>query len=244
MPDLDKPDQAKDYDKHAKDFANKAPQLMTWVYGGSKAFEKTLGEFFNRNDVKFLDLGCASGRVERFLSEHGVPVSNMTGVEISPEEVEIAKQQEDLAGAHFQVGDITNVELPQSEFDVALSHMVFEHLDNEQLLAALTNAFNSLKPGGTLAFVVTHPGKMTASDGVSEEGWFDTTAPWGGTVRNYFRSLDTFKKLVEDAGFEIEVFDGVEVAPEAELEDQEKYAKYKHYGPIRLSVKAKKPMQE
>ena len=126
--------------------------------------------------------------------------------------------------------------------------MVDEHLDNQGLLEVSKNTLNALKTGGTLVIVFTHPDKITASSGISKEGWFETTFPWKGPNgefkkgKNYFRSKETYIKILEEAGFVIDSVEDWKIPPEAESENKEEYEKYKKYGNIRLAVKAHKPI--
>jgi hypothetical protein len=126
--------------------------------------------------------------------------------------------------------------------------MVDEHLDNQGLLEVSKNTLNALKPGGTIVIVFTHPDKITASSGVSKEGWFETTFPWKGSDgqfekgQNYFRPVESYLKVIKDAGFVIDSVEDWKIPQEAEAEDKAQYEKYKKYGNVRLSVKAHKPM--
>jgi len=236
------------YDEFAQKFSE-ADKLPTWKYVGKPALVKLLKDFFNRKDITFLDMGSASGRVEEhLLLKNGVPAKNITGVEISPDQVEIAKAR--LPEVNFMVGDITQVVLPDESFDVALSHMVFEHLDDEGLLSASKIAFNALKSGGVFAFVVTHPDKMTNLDGSLVEGYgsFITSAPWGGELLNWRRKVEDTSTILKKAGF---VIDSVEelkfpeptsdIDPEVMEEFMKSYKKYSAYPAIRLAVRATKP---
>ena len=237
------------YDDFAKAF-READALPTWKWVGRGAMESLLGPSF-KEGATFLDLGSASARVEAgVLIPNGVKPGNITGVEISPDQVEMAKTR--IPGAHFVVGDISVVELPQGAFDVAFSHMVFEHLDDAQLLATCKNAYRALKPGATFAFVVTHPDKMTDLNGnlVIEYGAFETTAPWGGVLQNWRRSVSDTVRIVEEADFKVESAEDVAFPTEApanlageELAEFIKNReKYKRYPAIRLAIRATKPV--
>ncbi|MFA5998038.1 MAG: class I SAM-dependent methyltransferase [Candidatus Paceibacterota bacterium] len=239
------------YDAFSEAF-READQLPTWRFAGKPAMEKLLGASFGSN-ARFLDLGSASARVEAgVLLPAGVRPEEITGVEISPEQVGMAKAR--IPGAIFFVGDITDVSLlsdQSGEYDVVFSHMVFEHLDDAQLALACANAFRLLKSKGTFAFVVTHPDKMTDTEGnlVTTFGAFKTTAPWGGELHNWRRSVEQTLDIVEGAGFQLELVEGVQFPeePPADLKAEDLAAfreaskKYRKYPAIRLAVKATKP---
>ena len=168
-------DMAKTYDRDAQAFAEQSSLLMTWKYIGSKALDKNLADFYGRKDIRVLDEGSASGRIVEHLIQNGIPAENIDGIEISPEQVKIAISKN--LGANFRVGDLRKDVLPADTYDVVTRHMVDEHLDNQGLLEVSKNTLNALKPGGTIVIVFTHPDKITASSGVSKEGWFENTFP-------------------------------------------------------------------
>lgn len=236
-------DMGKVYDSFAEQFA-KSDALPTWRYVGMPAMERLLAPHFAKPGAQFLDLGSASGRVEKgLLLPHGVAPEQITGIEISPDQVAIA--QKAIPGAHFEVGDITNVTLPAEKFDVVFSHMVFEHLDDAQLLRTCKSAFDALKPGGEFVFVVTHPDKMTDLDGnlVTSYGEFTTSAPWGGVLHNWRRSVEQTKEILSAAGFTVDTAEDLkfpEVGTDPSAEDKAAYEKYSKYPAIRLAVAARK----
>ncbi len=247
----DRPDMSDVYDGFADAFA-KADKLPTWRYVGKPAMERLFDGKLHAG-VTFLDLGSASGRVEAgILLPGGVPPEAITGVEISPKEVEIARNR--IPGANFRVGDVSDPKLMDDRngtFDFAFSHMVFEHLDDQQLRRTCENAYRLLKPGGTFGFVVTHPDKMTDVDGnlITHYGAFTTSAPWGGTLHNWRRSVKDTRMYLEQAGFKVEQVEDLEfpeqVPPGLSAEDQASFKsaaeKYRQYPSIRLLVRATKP---
>lgn len=243
-----KVDMGQTYDTFADAFAE-ADKLPTWKYVGKLAMRKLLAPHFSPTTT-FLDMGSASGRVEAgVLLPGGVPASNITGIEISPDQVAIARTR--IPQATFVVGDISDPSLlleRSGTYDVVFSHMVFEHVSDEQFEQVCSNAYRLLKKGGVLAFVVTHPDKMTDLNGnmVTEDGPFITTAPWGGELHNWRRNIDKTHTHVREAGFEVESFEELPFpsnAPEGlDPEELEIFAahatKYSRYPAIRLAVKA------
>lgn len=224
-------DMAAVYDAQAQAFAEQAPSLPTWEYIGSRALDRHINYAAN---PRIYDQGSASGRLEQHFIERGVDPANLVGIEISPKQVDIAKQR--IPGANFAQGDAREVAFNE-EFDVVVSHMVYEFLDNDGLLQTLNNAYQSLQPGAKLVYVVTHPGKMEIGNGMTEEGWFETTVPWGDVAQNYYRPVEKFIQLTQQAGFSVETVEHLAMPDE----DHEAYEKYKDYGPIRLVVVGVKP---
>jgi trans-aconitate methyltransferase len=173
------------------------------------------------------------------MDEMGIPAKNIDGVELSPEQVKIA--QERIPDANFRVGNLATIDLPQNHYDLVTRHMVDEHLDNETLAQVSKNTLGALKPEGVIVIVFTHPDKITASSGIKEEGKFETTFPWGAKGWNYFRPIDSYTKILEEAGFAIDSVQGWKISEEAKEENEQEYEKYKGYGNVRLAVVAHKP---
>ena len=107
-------DMAETYNRDAKAFAEQSSQLMTWRFIGSKALDKNMAEFYGKKDIQVLDEGSASGRVVEHLIQNGIPAENISGVEISPEQVKMAEAKN--LGAHFKVGDLRKDILPSPSF--------------------------------------------------------------------------------------------------------------------------------
>jgi SAM-dependent methyltransferase len=244
------PDMGATYDGFAAAF-RKADQLTTWKYVGKPALQKVLAPCLKRG-MKILDLGSASARVPaNVLLPGGVRPEDITGVEISPEQVEMAKVR--IPGATFLVGDIADPDLFAGQagvYDAVDSSMVFEHVSDEQFAQVCANAHRLLKQGGLFAFLVTHPDKMKGLDGklLTTYGAFETTVPWGGVVHNWRRSIETTLATMRDAGFEVTLVE--ELAYPAEVpaglaaEDLAKFEadglKYRKDKYIRLAVQARR----
>jgi len=231
------PNQQQTYDRQAEDFAAKAPGLMTWEFISKPALDRVLN--VDAHTV-ILDQGSASGRVEEYLLGRGVKPANITGIELSSNQVEIAKTR--FPDVRFRQGDIRTL-LPIQEvgtFDLVVSHMVYEFLDDEGLGQALASAAAGLRKGGELVYIVTHPNKMILKEGLEDRGWFETSAPWGGKVDNWFRFVGDFVNATTEAGFEIDVMESLSIPDEAREADPDQWEKYHNYGHMRLLIKATK----
>ena len=236
---LDASRQEETYNRDAGAFRDQSEQLPTWIYiGGPQIdkFAKTL-----KKGARVWDQGSASGRVVRRLIANGIEPQNITGVEISPDQVEIAKA--DIPEATFIVGNLATVKLEPNSMDGATQHMVGEHLDKDTLDAVNRNTFETLKPGGQYFVVLTHPSKTAISSGLSESesGTFTTTFPWGGEGLNFHRGKAEILKAYEDAGFVVDLVEDVSMPEESKTTQPEDYEKYKRYPSVRLVVSMHKP---
>lgn len=108
-----------------------------------------------------LNLGCGSGRHDRFLVERGYVV---TGVDLSAEMLTTARNAATGNDAlEYVQGDVRSVRLGKT-FDVVISlfHVMSYQVTNQDLLAACATAHTHLKPGGTFIFDCWYgPGVLT-----------------------------------------------------------------------------------
>lgn len=120
----------------------------------------------HKNDLKgveipeygdFLDLGCGSGIIARYLATR-YPRSRVIGVDASQIRVKQAseKARKDLPGSSnlsFEVADATRLQFEDNSFDFIICRYVFHHFDSERMLKAAREIFRCLKPGGKVCIV-------------------------------------------------------------------------------------------
>lgn len=98
-----------------------------------------------------LDVGCGPGTITLDLARV-VSSGHVTGIDISPEVVEIARTQRDESGVtnvEFEVDDVYGLSFADGSFDVVYAHQVLQHLSNP--VAALAEMRRVLRDGGLLA---------------------------------------------------------------------------------------------
>ncbi len=228
-----------EYNEGAQAFLDEGEKLSTWIYLGGPVIDRFATALPNKENAKVWVQGSGNGRDAKRLVANGINPANITGVEISPVEIENAKRA--LPEATFIEGNIATAELPDSSMDAATQHMVSEHLDDETLAAVNQKTFQVLKPGGRYLVIGTHPGKTAISSGLSESGSFMTTFPWGGEGLNYHRTQEDFIKAYEDAGFIIDSVEELNLPEEAMETHPEDFEHYKKYPYLRLALTMHKP---
>ena len=227
------------YDRDADAFKEKSQQLSTWVYIGGPEIDTFAQSLSDKDNAKVWDQGSASGRIVKRLISNGIKPENIIGVEISPDQVAIAR--EEIPQATFIVGDLATVDLEKNSIDAATQHMVGEHLDDATLAAVNKNTYGVLKSGGRYKVVLTHPSKTAISSGLKESGSFMTTFPWGGEGLNYHRTKEDLIKAYEDAGFVIDEVKDLKMPEEAKETHPKDYQNYQKYPHIRISLDMHKP---
>lgn len=96
--------------------------------------------------ARVLDLGCGRGRWVKAYAAEG---AHVTGVDVSPDAVELLRRQ--LSGHVFLCQDLAAMEVQPETFDVVNSVTVLQHLPPESQAEALARAARSLRPGGYFA---------------------------------------------------------------------------------------------
>lgn len=96
---------------------------------------------------RVLDLGCGTGWTSRLLGRAGYQV---TGVDIAPEAVEIARRlaaEEGLANVTFELGDYEGL-TEEGRYDYVLFYDALHHAEDERV--AVRAAARALRPGGAM----------------------------------------------------------------------------------------------
>ncbi len=140
-----------------------------------------------RPELALVELGCGPGWMMRLAARQGVKAH---GVDISPEMVEIAREQAEAegVGATFEVGDMESLDLG-GRFDACLIYDALHHSPRADLVLAC--ARRALRDGGRL--LVAEPNWKHRFQGrrASEQ--------YGVTEMGY--SSRALKRMVREAGF-------------------------------------------
>ena len=116
------------------------------------AFLALVGDLRGR---QALDAGCGDGYNTRILARAG---AHMTGVDLSVRMIELAREEERRAplGIRYAHASYTDMALfASATFDAVVSFMAM--MDGPRFDLAMAECFRGLRPGGRLAFSITHP---------------------------------------------------------------------------------------
>jgi SAM-dependent methyltransferase len=101
-----------------------------------------------REYPRWLDFGCGSGRVARFLRQEPF-VCELVGVDVDAGAIDWARRH--LRGAEYRwISPQPPMPFPSASFDVVVAVSVFTHLDEAPQLAWLAEIRRLLRPGGLL----------------------------------------------------------------------------------------------
>jgi 2-polyprenyl-3-methyl-5-hydroxy-6-metoxy-1,4-benzoquinol methylase len=147
------PSPSNTYDEYAAQYAHlKAAQEEAGAEPDAtmRQFLQVVGDV---SGLEVLDAGCGEGYLSRILAQRG---AHVTGVDISPRLIEMARAN-DLDGAiEYQVADLSQP-LPalQNRFDLVASYFVLNDVyDYKGFLITLASA---LKPSGRLVLLMNNP---------------------------------------------------------------------------------------
>jgi 2-polyprenyl-6-hydroxyphenyl methylase/3-demethylubiquinone-9 3-methyltransferase len=107
---------------------------------------ETIQQKFGSN-AQVLDVGCGGGFLSNLLASSGFQV---TGIDLSNESLEIAKQQDKTKSANYLFADATALPFEDASFDVVCALDLLEHVENPQ--AVIKEASRVLKKDGLFFF--------------------------------------------------------------------------------------------
>jgi ubiquinone/menaquinone biosynthesis C-methylase UbiE len=192
-------------DKRAEIDTGEGTPEMEWLEGYQSlinANRKRLGllGILPCKGLKVLDAGCGPGNFGLIMAKEGASV---TGVDISPEAIEVAQKRATMEGVDFtpQVGDIEKLPFADDTFDICFSGWTLHHFPD--LTVPIAELKRVLKLGGRLTFV--EPNESSPAMKLSrffedlpiirkwilKAGW-DTP---NRTVHRHYHYLDALKRV-------------------------------------------------
>lgn len=98
---------------------------------------------------RVLELGCGTGSLSIALAK-ALPDSSVTGVDIDPAALDIARAKSGAERVDWRFGSATDAPPKAGTWDCVVISLVLHHLTPEQQPVALTRAREALREGGTL----------------------------------------------------------------------------------------------
>jgi predicted TPR repeat methyltransferase len=125
--------------------------------------EEMLSRTGNRGLGRVLDLGCGTGLIGAFIA--GLPMDDMTGIDISGAMLDIARAKP-VYGRLIQSEIVAFLATASESWDTVIAADVFCY--NGRLDSIICAVACHLRPGGHVVFTVEHDVKCRTSDG---PGW-------------------------------------------------------------------------
>jgi ubiquinone/menaquinone biosynthesis C-methylase UbiE len=135
--------------------------------------------------IELLDFGCGSGNLSRSLASDR---RRITGIDISAELLELARQQNDTPYSRFVLYDGGTLPFAEQTFDIAVTYVVLNHItDDDQLIRTMREVRRVLTNAGSLICI--------------EQTRRQTTITENGIKKQ--RSVADFERIFNAAGFTV-----------------------------------------
>src|SRR3990170_6549705 len=125
--------------------------LLKWAANEGNFKPRLIEQAGVQKNSRVLDLGCGTATLTILVkkSHHDAEV---TGIDIDPAVLEIAKEKTAKAGVgiSFDLGSTIKLPYPDNHFTRVVSSMVFHHLSTENKIRTMKEVLRVLKPGGEL----------------------------------------------------------------------------------------------
>lgn len=97
-----------------------------------------------------LEVGCGTGSLTLAAKRKAGPSGKVYGIDVIPGMIEVSQQKAAQANEDitFQLGSISDIPFPQSQFDVVMCSFMIFHMSDETRRKGIAEVCRVLKPGG------------------------------------------------------------------------------------------------
>jgi len=156
-----------------------------WAIGAKKRVQGWLPV---DHSAAILDIGCGSGKLLYLLRDLGY--TNLTGIDLSPEQVEHARQQFPESTI-IQGNALDLLEHLTSHYDLICAFDIIEHLNKDEIVSLLNLIYHALNPGGRLILQTPN----------AESPWFGSVA-YGDFTHEWFFTPAGLQRVLQLIGFD------------------------------------------
>lgn len=138
---------------------------------------------------RILDVACGTGVIARLAAEAVGPAGSVTGVDLAPGMIDVARATPAPAGPpiEWHIGDAATLPFPDDTYDTVLCQMGLMFISDRP--AAIAEMRRTLVPGGRL--VISTPGAIQPPFEILERALIENiSADLGGFVRAVFSMRD------------------------------------------------------
>ena len=163
-----------------------------WVLG-------RLDAHFGTRDLSLLDVGCGAGFLTNALARHGL--RSVTGVDLSPGSLEVARRWDLTGGVRYRPGDATHLPFACSSFDAVTTMDLLEHV--EQPGEVVRECARVLRPGGLFFFQTLNRNWVAGLIGIKLVEWFVRNTPERLHLLRLFLKPREVEKLCAGQGLDV-----------------------------------------
>lgn len=121
----------------------------------SVPYLKLIQSNFPKQTIKYLDLACGTGSLDRSISKtFGIRMTGY-GIDLSAEQIKVARSKAKIIGAEidYSVGNILKVDFPKKMNMVMINLDALNHIRTlEDWVTVFTKIYQTLQPGGIFFF--------------------------------------------------------------------------------------------
>ena len=151
-------------------------------------------------NAKALDVGCGFGGTSRYLAKKLGPNAQVTGITLSPKQVErgteLAKEQ-GVPNAKFMVKDALKMDFPDNSFDIVWACESGEHMPDKK--AYIDEMMRVLKPGGKFVMACWCQ-RDDSKVPFDKRDLRDLNYLYEEWTHPFFVSVQKFASLIDDTG--------------------------------------------
>lgn len=152
------------------------------------------------SEAKVLDVGCGFGGTSRYLAKKLGPKSSVTGITLSPRQVERGTElavEQGVPNAKFQVTNALDMTFEDNTFDIVWACESGEHMpDKEQYINEMMRV---LKPGGKFV-MATWCQRDDSEVAFTKQDERDLRFLYEEWTHPYFISIEAYDKLLQKTG--------------------------------------------
>lgn len=153
---------------------------------------------------EILDVGCGAGFLSNELALAGHKVS---GIDLSPESISVAKRYDQTASVNYQVADALHLPFPDASFDAITAMDFLEHIDNPE--TAIKEFARVLKPGGKFFFHTFNRNPLAWLVIIKMVEWLIPKTPKNMHVLNLFIKPDEMAEFCNKNQMHVTEFSGI-----------------------------------
>jgi MPBQ/MSBQ methyltransferase len=165
------------------------------------AFGDIIPSNYIENGAQVLDVGCGFGGTSRYLAKALGPNSHVTGITLSPKQVErgteLAIEQGVANNTYFTVMNALAMEFPDNSFDIVWACESGEHMPDKK--AYISEMMRVLKPGGKFVMACWSQRDDTVAP-FDQRDQRDLQYLYEEWTHPFFISVPAWAKLMEDTG--------------------------------------------
>jgi len=136
------------------DYFIEATCFVFYGFDGERRFRESIVDRLNpRQGERILDICSGTGTLTIMIAERLEGKGEVTGIEISPDQLRIAREKEKPDGLSFIEGDAQDIPFPDSYFDKGTIFGALHEMPREVRRNVLSEAYRVIRPEGKIVII-------------------------------------------------------------------------------------------